>query len=645
MRTLNDRIIFLIDGRFPMFQRNSKNECHIVNCLSLALAVMKTKIISGENCSVGINFFGVRDVEGSAVESATSAIPEGSWSSGGVSTLIPLSPPSAASIRNLQAIVDSSEELLRHVKPQSRSSTHCPLKQALWTCSQYFSSKDSKANELKRIWIFTNDDRPNAANPAEQSATITVARDCAQAGIELSLWHLNQSSEHQFDPTAFYTKLLVVNGEAEGGLEERMLGGGYDGFDQLMASVRRKQHRKRRLQSATFSLSTNPVTGEDVRVALEVYKTVRAAGKPAHTWLYSRTNEPVKVVSKYFDSTTGAVLAVNSSEVSTYIDVGGNRVPINKADVAAVKSSFSGGGLASSDGGAAKDSFVGLKLLAFIPQCSLPRDLNTDEPYFLFPNDKDIAGSSQLVECLLRDMSSKKLLAVVRFSRLASSPAKLAVLLPQLEQLDEDGAQLAPAGFHLMVLPFAEDIRSCPLPAKVAHSDEEMEGAIEAADALINALPMDPSTVYHKDIESPALQQFYSILEAVALNENTQRWNSEQHDKMRPSQEQLAGAADALEAFKAVVQLGESEEAPASSARGTKRGASAAAPKAKKAKVEEKAASPEGEFTKEELAAKIKDGSISKLTVNQLKSMCRSFGVSATGVKAVLINTLMQYLA
>jgi hypothetical protein len=51
------------------------------------------------------------------------------------------------------------------------------------------------------------------------------------------------------------------NGDAEGGLEERMLGGGYEGFDQLMASVRRKQHRKRRLQSATFSIATNPVTG------------------------------------------------------------------------------------------------------------------------------------------------------------------------------------------------------------------------------------------------------------------------------------------------------------------------------------------------------------------------------------------------
>lgn len=40
-----------------------------------------------------------------------------------------------------------------------------------------------------------------------------------------------------------------------------MLGGGYDGFDQLMASVRRRQYRKRRLQSSLLCLAVNPLTG------------------------------------------------------------------------------------------------------------------------------------------------------------------------------------------------------------------------------------------------------------------------------------------------------------------------------------------------------------------------------------------------
>ena len=51
-----------------------------------------------------------------------------------------------------------------------------PFSDHLSTCLQ-----DSKASDLKRIWIFTNDDEPNAGRAAEQAATVTVARDCAQA--------------------------------------------------------------------------------------------------------------------------------------------------------------------------------------------------------------------------------------------------------------------------------------------------------------------------------------------------------------------------------------------------------------------------------------------------------------------------------
>ena len=46
-----------------------------------------------------------------------------------------------------------------------------------------------------------------------------------------------------------------------------------------------------------------------------------------------------------------------------------------------------------------------------------------------------------------------------------------------------------------------------------------------------------------------------SVLEAVALNDHTQRWSLEKDDKMRPGQEQLLGAADAVEDLKAALHL------------------------------------------------------------------------------------------
>ncbi len=60
------------------------------------------------------------------------------------------------------------------------------------------------------------------------------------------------------------------------------------------------------------------------------------------------------------------------------------------------------------------------------------------------------------------------------------------------------------------------------------------------------------------------LTQPGSVLEAVALNDHTQRWSLEKDDKMRPTEEQLLGAADAVEDLKALLNF---EQAAAPSAR------------------------------------------------------------------------------
>jgi hypothetical protein len=333
--TVNDRIIFLIDGRAAMAERNSNHESHLQNSLTIALAVMKSKIIaSGESSSIGLAFFGTKDKDTTGEGSTIT-------SSNGVLTLFSLASPSAQRIRQLQSLIDNPEELKELVEPhpQTLANAHaCPLKQALWTCSQAFGSNDYRKSDMKRIWIFTNDDNPNAQSPVEQSATLTVARDCSQAGIEISLWHIDPKGR-QFDPDLFYMRLLrattvgstasasadptqatvstlsqasaVIDAEdADTAVQSRIIGAGREGFDPNMAGVRRKEHKKRRLGSVLFSLtcpSSNAGTaaaasGPTPHLAVAMYKSIQVAKKPNHTWLYARTNEPIKVVSTYYDS-------------------------------------------------------------------------------------------------------------------------------------------------------------------------------------------------------------------------------------------------------------------------------------------------------------------------------------------------------
>lgn len=46
----------------------------------------------------------------------------------------------------------------------------CPLREALWACAQAFHAVGSKqrAGDSKRLWLFTNDDRPNDHDLSEQ---------------------------------------------------------------------------------------------------------------------------------------------------------------------------------------------------------------------------------------------------------------------------------------------------------------------------------------------------------------------------------------------------------------------------------------------------------------------------------------------
>jgi Ku70/Ku80 N-terminal alpha/beta domain len=57
-KTAEDRIIFLIDVRSYMFEKNKLNEVHFNNCIKVVLAVMKTKIVASDKSSVGVIFFG-----------------------------------------------------------------------------------------------------------------------------------------------------------------------------------------------------------------------------------------------------------------------------------------------------------------------------------------------------------------------------------------------------------------------------------------------------------------------------------------------------------------------------------------------------------------------------------------------------------
>ena len=125
-------------------------------------------------------------------------------------------------LEELQSTIGSQEDYA----PVSTKAPCVPLKDALWQCSNEFNKKGNTFKDLdfKRVWLFSNDDNPNCKYPQEQLQIIQVAKDAAETGIEVSLWHMNKvlcdkdGNKTGFSPfniDIFYNKILVVDDDDE----------------------------------------------------------------------------------------------------------------------------------------------------------------------------------------------------------------------------------------------------------------------------------------------------------------------------------------------------------------------------------------------------------------------------------------------
>merc|ERR1719264_2210002 len=120
-----------------------------------------------------------------------------------------------------------------------------------------------------------------------------------------------------------------------------------------------------------------------------------------------------------------------------------------------------------------------------------------------------------------------------------SGPALLA-LMPQAERLDPgSGDQLQPPGFHMIRLPWGEEIREIDLP--LPDGLRLPPGIVDSARNTINAMRLDdfqPGCA-----ENPVLQKHFAAVQALALGEDCPE---ETVDVLQPDGQALADKAPLL---------------------------------------------------------------------------------------------------
>lgn len=136
-----------------------------------------------------------------------------------------------------------------------------------------------------------------------------------------------------------------------------------------MKRLRQKEFRKRTQGKCLFSITPK------AQVALSFYTTVLPAKKPNATKVNAVNNKPLKSTTRYICQETGSVLYKN--QIGTFYPVGGEKVPITPEDVKNIKFFDN----------------VGMKLMGFKPKNKLKVFHNVKHSYFIYPDEKRIAGS------------------------------------------------------------------------------------------------------------------------------------------------------------------------------------------------------------------------------------------------------------
>lgn len=409
-----------------------------------------------------------------------------------------------------------------------------------------------------------------------------------------------------------------------------------------------------------------------ISIQMQLVITTAPTKMSAPVMLDGTCNQVVKAQTRMMCSDTAAFL--DEYDVRTYQEVGGfsERAYITKAEMAAMKS---------------WGTDPGITLLGFVPKAWLQPHYFFRSPYFLYPDETKVKGSTVAASALLSSMLARRVIGLARFVRTAGSSPQLMALVPQAEEVNLDGGvQEAPPGFHAVPLPFADDLRDAPRPEasldpaaaasaaaaaassgdggeegdedggasdEACSADGDSAGAaaaakrpatvvtsalVAAAEALASSSVLLDKGKVRGGMSNPALQRQYAMLQALALDEDGDDEDAAQDegplDDLRPDAELWDASRRGL--VDALVQL-----LPEDQANGGKRkaadGCGGGGKKKAKALVEDE--------TGLDWAAIHAAGELVRQTMPNLKAFLKSKGLPVGGKKADLVDRAERALA
>ena len=640
--SLKDCVIFLLDcspsmhNLFIDTNNDNKKTTAITTVLTVAENFLKTKIITNE-----------KDLFGLLLYDTSKTNNEMNFES--VNQLIPISSPDANLIKKIKIFEQNTNpelcpetfnDTLKEHFDSKKDINKCFLSNALWICHSILKTYDKK-NYNRRIFLFTDNDNPLNNDMTERNLVFQHAKDMLENDIIIELFPMN--FKDRFDLSKFYINVIpynedtynIDNNENNKTENKNSNATAYilnmeqcsNRIRELTKRIRQKEIKKRTLGKCPLYITNN------LKIYMNLYSTLKKSNKGRSYNIDARSNKLLNSINMMTCKDTGTDLYPN--QIGTYQLYGNKKIKFSKNDMLKIKSLEE----------------PGMKLLGFKSIDSIKPYYNIRESYFLYPNEVFSSGSSQLVDAFIKQLSNKNKCMIIKFVAREGSLIKICALIPQKESFDEDFFQ-TPPGFNMIVLPFADDIRSnSDIMSKIDMSKINNKITVEQSELTKKLIKKMNISFDCRNFENYSLQKFYSTLQALALEENE---TEEIDDLIQPDNEGLNKVLKGIDVeFRKSFFKG-SEKGKYDENESKKNGKKRKGKKEgdvdennKKKNVDDMDVDDEdpNKYSDSNLRLMCDNNKLNKLTTMELKQICKIKDISTKGKKkSDLIESLKSYL-
>lgn len=615
-----DALIFAIQVSESMLRPPPKSEDKKANqdpasliALKCAYQVMQQRIISNPKDMISIILFGTEKTK----------VPDIGLQDSHCYLLTDLDVPAADDVKALRDLVEEGEDPDEILAPSKQPADMVIL---LRLVLHLFQTRAPNFGS-RRLFIITDNDDPYAGMKKNPSWDPAVgAKDIHDHGCTIELFPITHG-ESKFDSSKFYDDIIyhdpVLDDANPGKVAPAKSGNGLNLLQSLVSNINSRQTPKR----AYFSNMPFEI-GPGLTISVKGYNIIQKQAPARSCYIWLEGEKPQVAAGETARLAEDSARTVENFEVKKAYKFGNEYVYFTEEEQKSIKQF----------GGAC------LRIIGFKDRSLLKFWASIGKSIYIFPSEEDYVGSTRVFTALWQKLlKSKKVGVAWHIARKNGNPRLVAIIPSRATSDEKSGTQYMPAGLWLYPIPFVDDVRDGPEMGAIVRTTDALT---DRMNKVVQQLQLPGGAYNPSKYPNPALQWHYKILQALALEDVVPDQPEDATvPKYRAIHKRCGGyiqewsrvADDVLErvleskAIKRELEADDNDDQP----RPTK--------KARNTTAKEKGASEEG-LSNVELRKRYDAGTLSKLTVADLRSAMTSRGLDTKGLKKELVERLEQWV-